>query len=329
MRLTGTRLCCGFVLLLSVGFAKTASKAPKGGVTTPGIQIPMASLKPEAEISLPTAFEGLLLGDASFITRNGETVLPLNTKTNKLDEAIPGFHKACGNPVSAFGTVWIRNCVEDSIARWDTKAKKLTGSVPMKITAGAMQSSADSVWVLTDEKTTLARIDPDQNIVVAETRLPSGCTSLTSAENSLWVTCAAEGKLLRIEPATNLVKERIEVSAEPVSVAFGESSVWVYCKKEGKVSRVDPKTNKVSATIDLKTPGLAGEIVFGDGFVWVSSPGFPIARLDPASDKVAQQFTGEGGGKIYFGSNAIWVPGLKPNTLSRFDVKRIKATLAD
>lgn len=331
MRVIGTGLWFS-LLLLSAAFGKDTAKTPKLGVTTPGIQIPISNLKPEAEIPLPAAFEGLVTGDVSFVLVKGaDTLLPLNTKTNKLEETISGFHKACGDPINGFGTIWVRNCGEDSIARLDAKTKKVKGSVPIVVAASAdsMQASADSVWMLTDDKTTLARIDPDQNIVVAETRLPAACNSLLFAENSLWVTCPSEGKLLRVDPATNLVKERIEVSAEPISAAFGESSVWVYCKKEGKISRVDPKTNKVTKTIELKTPNLAGEIIFGEGFVWLSSPGFPITRIDPAADKVAQQFTGEGGGAIYFGANAIWVPNLKTNTLSRFDPKRIKATLAD
>jgi hypothetical protein len=63
--------------------------------------------------------------------------------------------------------------------------------------------------------------------------------------------------------------------------------------------------------------------------VWVSLDGFPLVRIDPAAEKVAQQFWGEGGGAIQFGFNAIWLSNLKQNTLWRIDPKRVEATLAE
>ena len=72
-----------------------------------------------------------------------------------------------------------------------------------------------------------------------------------------------------------------------------------------------------------------GNIAFGDGSVWVSAPGFPITRINPATAKVVQQFAGEGAGRVYSGLGSVWLANLKTNTLTRFDPKRIAATLAD
>jgi streptogramin lyase len=54
--------------------------------------------------------------------------------------------------------------------------------------------------------------------------------------------------------------------------------------------RIDPKTNKVSKTIELLVPNSDGDIAVGEGSVWVTLKGFPISRIDPKTDKVAQQF---------------------------------------
>lgn len=209
------------------------------------------------------------------------------------------------------------------------------GKVTAEIASGvgsarvALAASADSIWVLADDKTTLARIDPDENKVVSETRLPAGCTSVIFAESALWVTCPGEPKLLRIDPGTGLVSNRIEVAAGPVAVAFGEGSIWVLSKSGGKVSRVDPKTNKVTVTIDLAIPEAAGSIAFGEGSLWVSVPGFPISRISPQTDKVVQQFAGEGGGILYAGLKSIWLAEPARGMVLRFDPKRIAATLSE
>jgi streptogramin lyase len=147
---------------------------------------------------------------------------------------------------------------------------------------------------------------------------------------ALWVTCPSENRVLRINPETTLVEKRIEVSVHPSALAIGESSLWVLCLKDGKVERIDPKTNKVTKTIETGVSGAgAGGIAFGQGSVWVTLSGFPITRIDVASEKVAQQFWGVGGGAIQFGQGSVWLTNVQDGTLWRIDPKRILATLAE
>ena len=326
MRVIATRIC--FLTLIASASALAAS-IPKTGIRTPGIQIPIVALKPEAEIALTGPADSLFVGDTILVGTKNQ-LIPIAGKTNKTEEAITAVKQPCATMIAAFGSIWVPSCADKTLSRIDPKTKKVTASiaVPVVNATRAVAASTDSVWVLSDEKSTLARLDPDENKIVAEVRLPSGCNSLLFAETALWVTCASEDKVLRIDPATNLVTKRVD-PPNPVSLAFGEGSVWALCKTEGKVARIDPKTNKSTTNIELKTREIGGEIAFGEGFVWVSSPGFPVTRIDPANDKVAQQFTGVGGGRIYVGSGSIWIPDLKANTVSRFDPKRIKATLAE
>jgi DNA-binding beta-propeller fold protein YncE len=325
---------CFLAALSAPAFAppKVSSSARiTAGVKTPGVQIPMASLKAEAEIVLESPAESVFVtGETAYVATKSQ-LLPLNLKTNKVDAAIGALKTPCSNLTTAFRSTWVPNCAESKIDRWDARGLKVAASVAVPVSAHrqSVAASADSLWVLSDEKTTLSRIDPDTNKVVAEIRLPAACNSILFADNALWVTCPKDSKVFRIDPNTNVVVNRIDVPGQPISLAFGEATVWVFCKTDGKVVRIDPKTNKTGAMVELKTPGLEGEIAFGEGFVWASSPGFPMMRIDPATDKVAQQFVGDGGGELYFGGGSVWAFNLKANTLSRFDPKRIKATLAE
>src|SRR5262249_22956879 len=110
---------------------------------------------------------------------------------------------------------------------------------------------------------------------------------------------------------------------------LAEGSVWVLCEKEGKLERIDPKTNKVCKTIELAVPGARGALAFGEGSIWITQAGFPLTRVDPRSDKVAQQFVGEGGGAVQTGGGAVWLANIKKGTVGRLDPKRIAATLAE
>jgi streptogramin lyase len=267
----------------------------KLGVQTPGVQIPVTKLKPEKV------------------------------------EDMTDFTPSCASKQRGFGAEWALNCSEGTLARLDAKTGQIvktlkTGAASVR---GGMATSSDSVWVFTDEKTTLSRIDPVENKVVAEMRLPAGCTGMVFGESALWVACPSENRVLRIDPLLNVVTQRIEVSAEPFAVAVGEGSIWAYCKKDSKVERIDPKTNKVSKTIELGVPNSPGEIIVAEGSVWVTLPGFPISRIDPKTDKVVQQFVGEGGGSLRASPGAILLTNVKQSTTWRLDPRRVLATQAE
>jgi virginiamycin B lyase len=307
-----------------------ATPAPKFGIKTPGIQIPFANLKAEAEFEAPAKPDWIFFSGSVFAPGQ-DAIERIDPKTNKKTDPITGVTKACGGMVSAFDSLWAPACGTSSIARIDAKTFQVTKTLATGVASvrGVIAATADSIWLLTDNKTTLARIDPDQNIVVGEIRLPAGCRGLTFGETALWVACPAENKMLRINPATNLIDHTIEVSAEPYALAAGAGSIWALCRKEGKIDRIDPKTNKVSKTIELGVPNANGEIAFSDGFIWVTQTGFPLTRIEVATETVAQQFYGTGGGAIALSPGAIWLANIAEGAVWRIDPKRVLVTLPE
>ncbi len=312
--------------------ASVKKVAPKLGIKTPGVQIPFESLKSLAEIPLSDKPGAIFINDALWIVEPGkDSLVKIDAKTNKPGDPLVGFHKPCSGVANGFSSLLIPNCGDGSLVRYDLKSKKISATLPVGVASvrTGVTASADSIWLITDEKTTLSRIDPDTNKVVSELRIPSGCDSVLFAETALWVTCPAEGKVLRIDPETNLVVNRIDVSAKPHAMVAGENFIWVLCLGEGKVARIDPKTNKVTKTIDLEVPNADGNLAFGEGFLWVTLTGFPLTRIDTTTEKVAQQFTGEGGGAVYVGLGSVWLVNTAENKLLRIDPKRVLATLAE
>jgi streptogramin lyase len=313
--------------------SKTAAPAlPKLGIKTPGVQIPFASLKADAEFSVAPPW--IVFAEAPLFPDSAKDMLDkIDAKTNKLSNPIPGLTEPCGGAVSAFLSLWVPTCGDASLSRVDIKAGKVTRKLAIGADAAvpSVAATADSIWAFTDDKTTLSRIDPELNVVVAEIRLPAGCNSLTFGETALWVTCPSENRVLRVNPETNQVDKHIETSASPKALAIGEGSVWVLCAKEGQVQRIDAKTNKISKTIDLGAPAAGGGIADGLGSLWVTMQGFPLTRIDTTTDreKVVQQFYGEGGGAVQAGLGSIWLSNFNSGTLWRIDPKRIAATLPE
>jgi len=308
---------------------KAVRGAPAAGVKTPGIQIPFSALKPEMEFE-DAAPAWIAVADAIVLPAKDSLLrIDAKAKEQKLADPIEGVSGACGGAVNAFGSLWVGACGAKGIARVDAKTAKVTKTLAVGIGPAriGIAATADSVWALTDSRGTFSRIDPVQNEVVAEFRVPADCDSLTFGETALWLACPAENRVLRVDPQTNLVDKSIEVSARPEALAIGEGSVWVLCAKDGKVERIDPKTNQVSKTIETSAPAAKGTLAVGEGAVWVSVPGFPLTRIDPGTDKVAQQFYGDGGGVVQAGLGSVWLA--HSGKVLRFDPKRIQATLAE
>ncbi|MFN9459023.1 MAG: hypothetical protein ACK6D7_16840 [Acidobacteriota bacterium] len=335
MKPVATLLLCAAALLEAEpqkpGKKGAPPPAPVAGLKTPGIQLPFANLPAEVEIPVPGRPNAIHFGEMAFLPNGSENAITrLDTKTNKINDPWTGLKNPCGGILSAFRSLWIPTCGDQSLARLDPRSGKPTATVAIgAVTAlRAVAANPDSVWILSDNKTTLSRIDPEQNAIVSELRLPANCHSLQFAESALWVTCPGEDRLLRVDPKTNLVTHRIEVS-EPVVQTFGEGSLWVLSRKEGKVHRIDPKTSKISATIETGIPNAAGSLVFGEGSLWLSAPGFPITRINPATDKVTRQFAGAGHGDLFTGASALWLYDENKKVLKRFDPKRIAATLPE
>jgi YVTN family beta-propeller protein len=106
---------------------------------------------------------------------------------------------------------------------------------------------------------------------------------------------------------TNTVVETIAVGPRPGRIAIGEGAVWVVNRGDHSVTRIDPATNKVVATIAVGHGIGAGDIAVGAGAVWLSAPGTPLVRLDPATNRAAQVFTGDGGGAVAVAFGSVWV----------------------
>ena len=332
------RILIALLALFSLGWAedkpskpshgKTA--APRIGVKIPGVQIPFANLKAEVEFA-DAAKPGWIFFSSSAFAPGTDSIERIDPKTNQKADPIGGLAKPCGGMASAFGSLWAPACGTSSLARIDEKTYQVTKTMATGVSSvrGVITATTDSIWLLTDDRTTLARIDPDQNQVVGEVRVPAGCRSLIFGETALWLACPGENKVLRINPATNLIDKAVEVSSEPEALVAGAGSIWALCRKDGKIDRIDPKTNKVSKTIDLGVPGAEGEIAFGDGFIWVTQTGFPLSRIDVATETVLQQFYGPGGGAIAVSPGAIWLSNVAAGTIWRIDPKRVMVMLPE
>ena len=315
-------------------------KSKRPGVSTPGVKIPITKLKPDAVFSLPGVPDWLAIDEHVWVSNSPKnTVHRLDPKTNTVAATIEVGKHPCSGLAVGFGSLWVPNCGEKSgdriidrnLARVSLKDGKVEATLPFEVpeSEGGLATGAGSVWVMTDRKGTLTRIDPATNKAVAEIDVAPGSFAVAFGEDAVWVTSTEKNVLTRVNSHTNVVEETIAVGPRPRFLAVGEGSVWTINQGDGSISRVDVKTNKVVATIEAGIPGGGGEIAVGDGSVWVTSFEYPITRIDAATNKVVQQFYGDGGDAIRFGLGSVWLSNLRAANVWRLDPRRIVATLPE
>jgi virginiamycin B lyase len=282
----------------------------KTGVLEPGVQRQMSELSPVAVFPVSGHPDWLAVtDDAVWVTSsNVNHVVRLDAKTN-LPGATINIDKPCSGLAIGFGSLWIPSCGTHKLVRANPTTGAIEGTVPAgpADSEGGITTGAGSVWLVTSAASELDRIDPANNTVTARITLPKGSFNPIFAGDSVWVASNDGSSLVRVDPAMNKVIGSTPIGPKPRFLTVGEGSVWVLNQGDGSVSRVDATTGKLLATIPAGIPGLGGEIAYGGGSVWATVFGFPITRIDPATNKVVQQFTGTGGDSIRFAHGTIWL----------------------
>ncbi len=310
----------------SCAIAQTPGNAPgsepiKPGVSRSEAKRVMSELHPQSTFHVQGHPDWMAVTpDAVWVASSGANVVTgLVASTNQAGKTI-SVAKPCSGLLFAFGSLWIPSCGDHALVRADAGS----GSVAATIAAspadseGGIAAGAGSVWLVTGAGGTLTRVNGNTNAVEAAIAIPSGSSNPLFADGFVWVSSHGHDAVLKIDPATNRIVATIAVGKGPRFLAAGAGSVWTLNQGDGTVSRIDTKTGRCTATIEAGIPGEGGEIAFGFDAVWATVFGFPITRIDPATDQVAAQWAGPGGDSIRAGHGSLWLTNLKTGDVWRF-----------
>lgn len=338
---TAACFCIGASFPLLMGFAqqpegtppaKAAAKKkgpprpPRPGVSTPGVKREMATITPVSVFATGGTPDWQVLTDDALWVSNGpvNSVHRLDPKTNQIAATVEVGKRPCSGLTEGFGSVWVPNCGDKTLSRVDEKSNTVTATLPIgpAESEGGIAASPDAIWLVTAPEGKLSRIDPRTNAAVAHIEVPAGSASVVYGDGAVWVTSPKANLLTRVDAKTNLVTDSIEVGPGPRFATFGAGAIWTLNQGNGTVSRVDTRTRKLAASIEVGVPGSGGEIAFGLGHVWATVFQIPISEIDPESNTVVRQWTGNGGDSIRAGHGSIWLSNLRDHNVWRIDPKQ-------
>ena len=330
---TQTALICLFASIVVLAACVTSAVAqepgppdpPKPGVNTPGVRRAMAEIHPLATFEVAGSPDWMVVTDDGVWVTSASVnhVVRLDAKTNQ-PTLIVTIDKPCSGLAAGFGSIWVPSCGSHRLIRVDAGTGKIQAEIPVRPadSEGGIATGAGSVWLASDKKGLLARIDPATNKVAGEIQIPSGSYGLIFGEDAVWISSTDHNLLTRVDPQSNKVLASIPVGPQPRFLTVGAGSIWTLNQGDGTISRVDTQTNKLIANIPAGIPGPGGEIAYGEGSVWATVIQIPITRIDPATNKVTQQWIGTGGDSIRVGHGSVWLTDLFHGKLWRLDPKQ-------
>lgn len=287
--------------------AAAAAQDPKA---RPADELAFSRLKGDAAVAVAMRAGAVATMEAVVLPGDGGLVR-VAAKGSQVSPAVLTGQAACASLAVGEGAIWAPLCDAGRIARVDEKTAGVGAPIELRPTdpAGRIAASVGSLWIASSASGILSRIDAETGAVVAEIRVAAEPSSVAAAGDAVWVTSAAGNVLTHVNAHTNEVVATAKVGPRPGRLAVGEGAVWTLNRGDGSVSRVDPATHKVEATIAIGPAAAEGEIAAGAGSVWVSAKGLPLVRIDPASNRVAQRFTGDHGGAVLVAHGSLWLAG--------------------
>ena len=291
-----------FALELAASAQEPAAKPPRAAD-----ELPLARAKADATVATRLT-PGAVVSDGALWFATPAGLSRVDGTTNALT-AGPGLDgTVCGTPAAGLGAVWVPRCGAGVVARVEAKSAAVTTvALPLADAEGSVATGIGSLWVASAASGVVSRVDPDTREAVAEIYVAAAPSSVAFADATLWISSATGNVVTRVDAHTNTVVETITVGPRPGRIAIGDGAVWVVNRGDHSVTRIDPATNTVVATIAVGHGIGAGDIAVGAGAVWLSAPGTPLVRLDPATNRAAQRFTGEGGGAVAVAFGSVWV----------------------
>jgi streptogramin lyase len=281
----------------------------------PADEMPLARLKADAIVSVALR-PGAAATTEALILPTDAGIVRVTVADNAAAAPVLVGQRACASLAIAAGALWVPLCEHQRIARVDEKTSGIGVPVELAVAdpGGRIAAGVGSLWVASAARGIVSRIDPESGEVVAEIRVAAEPSSVVFADDALWITSAKTDLLTHVNAHTNEVVETVKVGPRPGRLAVGEGAVWTLNRGDGSVSRVNPKTHKVEQTIAVGRDVVDGDIAVGEGAVWVSAAGAPLVRIDPKANRVAQRFTGSGGGAVMVAHGSVWLAADGANT---------------
>jgi streptogramin lyase len=295
---------------------------PAAGSPSPQPELPEITSTEEAgaqTIRAPSSADWILLDSGrAWVSAMGKGIGVFDAETGRPGGSVVVPQEPCAGMDSGFGALWTATCGDRGVARIDPSTEQVTGWVAVDVPADGESSigaGEGAVWAIADgdgcSGCVLVRIDPGTVEITDTYDVPEGGTAVRAGFGGVWITYADEDRVAHIDPESGDVVAEIDVGSGPRFLDVGDGGVWVMNQSEGSVSHVDPTSDTLVITIPVDGADVfGGEVVVGEGYVWLRANAELVAQIDPATDRVVARIgRPQASGGVAANEGQLWIAG--------------------
>jgi streptogramin lyase len=270
-------------------------------------------------IPAPTSADWIVVDfGRAWVSAMGDGIGIFDAESGRLLGSVAVPQEPCAAMDSGFGALWTATCGDRGIARIDPRSGDVTGWVAVDVPAegeSSLGAGEGGVWAIAHgddcSGCVLVRINPE-TVEIADTYpVPEGGTAVRAGLGGVWITYAVEDRVAHVDPETGEVVAEIDVGSGARFLDVGEGGVWVMNQSEGSVSHVDPRSDTLVATIPVDGQEVfGGDVIVGEGFVWLRANAELVAQIDPATDRVVARIgRPQASGGVDANEGQLWITG--------------------
>lgn len=238
---------------------------------------------------------GPAVGEGSVWVGNRDDNTLLRIDPRSLDVHTIGLSVAPTDVEVIAGSVWILS--DRALLRVDPSINDVVDTIPLPPAGGSgrwsdMEVGAKSVFVCNCHggPGSVIRIDPAATSVESVRR--SAVRNIAYGEGALWVLTGELDTIEQIDPNTNAVIATIplgrigETSGWHYRMTTREGAVWVLAP--ASLWKIDSTTKRFVGSVPLEHSEEGGNILAGDGAVWVATSRGTVLHVDPDSQTASK-----------------------------------------
>ena len=235
------------------------------------------------------------VGEGSVWVGNRDDNTLLRVDPRSLDVHTIGLSAAPFDIEVTAGSVWILS--DRALLRVDPGINDVVDTIPLPRAIGSgswseMEVGAKTVFVCNCHggPGSVIRIDPATTSVESVRR--SAVRSIAYGEGALWALTGELDTIDQIDPKTNAVIATIplgrigETSGWHYRMTTREGAIWVLAP--ASLWKIDSTTKRFVGSVPLEHSEEGGNVLAGDGAVWVATSGGTVLHVDPNSQTVAK-----------------------------------------
>jgi DNA-binding beta-propeller fold protein YncE len=238
---------------------------------------------------------GPAVGEGSVWVGNRDDNTLLRIDPRSLDVHTIGLSVAPTDVEVIAGSVWILS--DRALLRVDPGINDVVDTIPLPRAIGSgrwsdMEVGAKTVFVCNCHggPGSVIRIDPATTSVEWVRR--SAVRNIAYGEGALWALTGELDMIEQIDPKTNAVIATIplgrigETSGWHYRMTTREGAIWVLAP--ASLWKIDSTTKRFVGSVPLEHSEEGGNVLAGDGAVWVATSGGTVLHVDPDSQTVAK-----------------------------------------